>query len=148
MKYSYECATWWLAISTVPKPYDGVLSRTDSAAGQEVSGRWVRSSRGLALMRAHLAAAADPVGLTSGTTTFRMTAAMAARRRLLDGAVGTSEKGVAVLMNGRMGQRQAAVGLGPSGNVPSTMPIPGHPGCLLSGVSSSSAALAGKSMMM
>ena len=30
MKYSYECATLWLAISTVPKPYDGVLSRTDS----------------------------------------------------------------------------------------------------------------------
>jgi len=72
-------------------------------------------------MRAHLAAAADPVGLTSGTPTFRMTAAMAARRRLLDGAVGTSEKGVAVLMNGRMGQRQATVGLGPRGNVHCTV---------------------------
>jgi hypothetical protein len=33
MKYSYECATWWLAISTVPKPYDGVLSRTDFVGG-------------------------------------------------------------------------------------------------------------------
>jgi hypothetical protein len=34
MKYSYERATWWLAILTVPKPYDGVLYRTDSVGGR------------------------------------------------------------------------------------------------------------------
>ena len=33
MKYSYERTTLWLAILTVPKPYDGVLSRTDSVGG-------------------------------------------------------------------------------------------------------------------
>ncbi len=32
--YSYKRATWWLVILTVPKPYDGVLYRTDSVGGR------------------------------------------------------------------------------------------------------------------
>ncbi len=46
MKYSYERATWWLAILTVPKPYDGVLYNLlfDAIAGslcEVLANTWV-----------------------------------------------------------------------------------------------------------
>jgi hypothetical protein len=112
-----------------------------------MSGGKATSSRGFARIVAHRLVALRPLGRTSGCPALRMTAAMAARRRLLDGAVGSSAYGAAGLMNGVHGQPQGVDGFGPSGNVPSVSATPGQPGLLLSGVSSNSMAAAGKMRM-
>jgi len=129
----------------------GIYSPKDSSSswcsGQVVAGPMLASSCGLALSLSHLFCRPAQDLAMSGCTTFLITAAIANRSRVLDGALSFSTNGVPGLIMGKIGHCHFSDGAGPRGKYPSPILNPGKPANRLSGKSLSSSTAAGKRRM-